>query len=55
MDGEDNALIGSGFVLSGTSSESHSLLSDFFRAVFVAAAASIVSGTLSEHIRLWLP
>ena len=47
MFGEGDALMGSGFALSGTSSESHSLFSDFFfQVVFVATAASIVSGTL---------
>ena len=47
MYGEGNALMGAGFALSGTSSESHSSLSDFFfQVVFVATAASIVSLSL---------
>ena len=54
MYSEGNTLMGSGFVLSGTSSESQSLLSDFFfQVVFVASVVSIVSGTLAERVRLW--
>ena len=44
MYGNGNSFIGSGVMMSGTSAEGHSLISDFFfQVVFVATAATIVT------------
>ena len=49
-----NAFIGGGLLMSGTSADGHSLLSDFFfQVVFVDTTASIVSGTVADRIKIW--
>lgn len=54
MYGDGGAFMGSGAFLSGISYDSHSVYADFFfQVVFVATAASIVSGTVAERMRLW--
>ena len=53
MYGDGNAFMGSGLALSGISYDDHSLYADFFfQVVFVATAASVISGTVAERIKL---
>ena len=54
MYGEGNSFMGSGAMLSGITYDDHSLYSDFFfQVVFVATAASIVSGVVAERMKIW--
>ena len=56
MYGDGNAFIGSGAMLSGKTNEElgHSVMADFFfQVVFVGTAASIISGTIAERMKLW--
>ncbi len=56
MYGDGGAFIGSGALLSGFSSDDlgHSVMADFFfQVVFVATAASVISGTIAERMKLW--
>ncbi len=56
MYGDGNAFIGSGAMLSGKTSEDlgYPVMADFFfQVVFVATAASIISGTVAERMKLW--
>lgn len=54
MYGEGNAWIGSGMMLGGITYDDHSLMADFFfQVVFVATAASVISGTIAERMKLW--
>ncbi len=53
MYGEGNSVIGAGFMLNGISYDDHSLYADFFfQVVFVATAASVISGTVAERMKL---
>jgi Amt family ammonium transporter len=54
MYGEGNAFMGSGSMLGGITYDDHSLMADFFfQVVFVATAASVISGTIAERMKLW--
>lgn len=57
MYGEGNAFIGGGAFLSSFSDDpgmGHSMMADFFfQVVFVATAASVISGTIAERMKLW--
>lgn len=53
MYGEGNSFMGAGALLSGISYDDHPLMSDFFfQVVFVATAASVVSGSVAERMKL---
>ena len=54
MYGDGGTFMGSGAMLGGMSNTEHSLMADFFfQVVFVATAASIVSGSVAERMKLW--
>ncbi len=54
MYGTGNAFMGSGTMLGGISYDDHSYMADFFfQVVFVATAASVISGTIAERMKVW--
>lgn len=54
MYGDGNAFIGAGAMLSGIKYDDHSYMADFFfQVVFVATAASVISGTIAERMKVW--
>ncbi len=56
MYGDGGAFIGSGMMLSGKDNASmgYPVMADFFfQVVFVATAASVISGTIAERMKLW--
>jgi Amt family ammonium transporter len=56
MYGEGNAFIGTGMMLSGKTNEAmgYPVMADFFfQVVFVATAASVISGSIAERMKLW--
>lgn len=56
MYGDGSAFIGSGAMLSGKTNEAmgYPVMADFFfQVVFVATAASVISGTIAERMKLW--
>jgi Amt family ammonium transporter len=55
MYGDGGAFMGGvSFALSGITYDDHSLMADFFfQVVFVATAASVISGVVAERMKLW--